>query len=105
MRRAGKIGICLFLLSACFLLPAQGGSTGPKEKSFREEMKSDRQVRKERREKKKLEKEERKAIEKHHKRIQTKAVRKRMKASRRKSKRYNDNKREFFLVRWYKKVF
>lgn len=39
-----------------------------------------------------------------HKSNQTKAVRKRMKKNKKRAKRYNDNKKSFFLVRWYKKV-
>jgi hypothetical protein len=35
--------------------------------------------------------------------IQTKAVQKRMKESKRKAKRHNENKREFFLKRWFTK--
>jgi ABC-type transport system involved in cytochrome bd biosynthesis fused ATPase/permease subunit len=35
--------------------------------------------------------------------IQTKKVRKRMKKNKKKSKRINDNRREFFLTRWFRK--
>lgn len=35
--------------------------------------------------------------------MQTKAVQKRMKKARKKAKRYNDNKKEFFLTRWFRK--
>ena len=35
--------------------------------------------------------------------IQTKEVQKRMKKSKKKSKRLNDNKKEFFLTRWFRK--
>tara|TARA_R110002049_G_scaffold163790_2_gene329772 strand:+ start:1952 stop:2251 length:300 start_codon:yes stop_codon:yes gene_type:complete len=34
---------------------------------------------------------------------QTKEVRKRMKRSKKKSKRINDNRKEFFLTRWFRK--
>lgn len=87
-----------------FVLPAysQQPKSGPKEKTFKQELKTNKQLRKEARAKRKLERAERKAIKKHHKRIQTKAVRKRMKSSRKNSSRYNDNKKEFFLTRWYK---
>lgn len=105
MKAQGRITLLLLILLTHQVF-AQGSSsgTGPKEKRFSEELKSNRQIRREAREKRKLEKEEQKAIRKHHKRIQTKAVQKRMKASRRKSKRYNDNKPEFFLKRWYRKI-
>lgn len=43
----------------------------------------------------------RKAIKKHMK-IQQKSVRKKMKKSYGRSGRVNDNRREFFLVRWFK---
>lgn len=76
--------------------------SGPKEKTFKQELKSNRQLHREARAKRKLEKAERKAVKKHHKRIQTKAVRKRMNSSIKKTNRYNNNKREFFLTRWYK---
>ncbi len=79
--------------------------SGPPEKSFKQELKSNKRIRQERREKRKLEKAEAKAIKKHHKRIQSKSVLKRMKSSKKASKRYNDNKREFFLKRWFKKLF
>ena len=48
-------------------------------------------------EKEKLEK---KIIKKYQK-IQTKEVRKRMKQSKRKANRVNENRREFFLIRWF----
>jgi hypothetical protein len=35
--------------------------------------------------------------------LQTKAVQKRIKRTRKKSKKYNDNKNEFFLKRWFRK--
>ncbi len=35
--------------------------------------------------------------------IQTRKVRKRMKKNKKKSKRINDNRREFFLTRWFRK--
>lgn len=105
MKSPGKI-IFPALLLFNFIISAQTppGGTGPREKSFKEELKTNKQIRREQREKRKLEKAEQKAIRKHHKRIQTKAVQKRMKASRKKSKRYNDNKREFFILRWIKKL-
>jgi hypothetical protein len=50
-----------------------------------------------------MEKEERRFVEKHHKRIQSKEVRKRMKSSRRTAMRNHDNKREFFVKRWFQR--
>lgn len=42
-----------------------------------------------------------KKIIKKYQKIQTKKVRKRMKKSNRKANRVNENKREFFLIRWF----
>jgi hypothetical protein len=98
--------LAVFFFILCFgFFPLQAQEkSGPKEKTFKQELKSNRQVRKEAREKRKLERAERKAIKKHHKRIQTKAVRKRMKQSRKLAVRNHDHKREFFVVRWFKKL-
>jgi hypothetical protein len=60
--------------------------------------------------KKRGEKAHEKGIEKH-KKIQTKETRKRMKQSQKKSNRVNNNRKEFFLKRWFsanyseKKIF
>lgn len=43
-----------------------------------------------------------KAIKGHHKRIQTKETRKRMKNERKKSDKMRANKKEFFIIRWFK---
>ena len=43
-----------------------------------------------------------KKIIKKYQKIQTKEVRKRMKKSKRKANRINENKREFFLTRWFR---
>jgi uncharacterized protein YlxW (UPF0749 family) len=85
------------------LVAAQNKGTGPSEKSMKDDLRVRKQIKKERKEKRKLEKAERKAIEKHHKRIQTKDVQKRMKKSRKTSYRNNENKREFFMKRWFTK--
>lgn len=45
--------------------------------------------------------EDKKKIREHHKRIQTKATRKKMRRDARKARRVNENKREFFLKRWF----
>lgn len=94
--------ILLFVFGSVFIAFGQEKS-GPKEKTFKQELKSNKQIRKEKREKKWMERQERKKVKKHHKRIQTKKVRKRMKESRKTAVRYNENKREFFLKRWLKK--
>jgi hypothetical protein len=81
---------------------AQEKGTGPREKSFKQELKTNKQVRKEAREKRRMERAEKKAIKKYHKRLQTKQVRKRMKSSKRAGYLHNNNKKEFFLKRWFK---
>ena len=56
--------------------------------------------------KEKQKKEAAKGIEKgkqRHEKLQAKNTKKMMKASKRKSKRWNENKREFFLKRWFTK--
>lgn len=40
---------------------------------------------------------------KRHYEMQTKEVQKRIKKTQKRSKRYNDNKREFFVKRWFRK--
>lgn len=81
----------------------KGAGTGPPAKSLKSERKLRKEERREAREKRKQEKAERKAVKAYHKRLQTKKVRKRMKQSKRKAKLNNENKREFFLKRWFSK--
>jgi hypothetical protein len=100
MKRIFFLLVVLFLFNISY---SQNKSTGPPEKTVRQELRKKKQARKESRAKRKLEKAERKAVKKHHKRIQTKAVRKRMKSSKKTSVRVNENKKEFFLKRWFTK--
>ncbi|MBK9283068.1 MAG: hypothetical protein IPM51_01975 [Sphingobacteriaceae bacterium] len=93
----------LILTSPKFIAQDKKDGTGPAEKSFKSERKLRKADRKEAKEKRRKEKAEQKAIKKHHKRIQTKKVRKRMKKSKKTAIRNNENKREFFLKRWFKK--
>ena len=102
MRAARNIITLLFLLSNCLAFSQEKG-TGPKEKSFKTELKSNKQFRFEQKEKRRKERAEKKAIKKYHKRLQTKKVRKRMKASKQKSLRINDNRRESFFSRMGRK--
>ncbi len=53
-------------------------------------------------EQRKIEMEEKKAIKEHHKRIQTKETRKRMRKEKHMGDKMRANKKEFFLVRWFK---
>ena len=54
-------------------------------------------------EQRRLERENKAKIKEHDKRIQTKKTRKQMRETRRKANLVNGNKREFFLIRWFKK--
>lgn len=58
---------------------------------------------KDKQEKKKQNEKEMEAIKKAHFEMQTKDVQKRMKKNKRKSKRVNENKKQFFLKRWFSK--
>jgi hypothetical protein len=98
-----RLVICFTILALWLPAAAQNKGVGPKEPSAKEELRIRKQRRKESREKRKLEKEERKKIKEHHKRIQTKNVQKRMKKSRKAAMRSNENRREFFLKRWFTK--
>lgn len=46
---------------------------------------------------------DKKAVKEYHKRLQTKQTLKRMKREKKKSDRLRANKREFFLVRWFRR--
>ncbi len=52
--------------------------------------------------KRKEERADKKSVSDHEKALQTKATRKRMHKDQRKANRINANKREFFIVRWFK---
>jgi hypothetical protein len=95
----------ILILCTClcfFITPAQNNG-GSKEKSLKSERKVRRELRAEAKEKRRKERAEKKAIKEYHKRLQTKKVRKRMKTSRKTAIRNHDNKREFFVKRWFKK--
>jgi hypothetical protein len=98
-----KLFVLILLLIFSSAYEAQNKGTGPGEPSAREEIRIRKQRKHEAREKRKLEKAERKKVKAHHKRIQTKTVQKRMKKSKKTAIRNNDNKREFFMKRWFRK--
>lgn len=103
-RRKHKLALFISLFAfAALPLTSQSGGAGPKEKSIKSERKIRKELRREAIEKRRKERAERKAIKQYHKRLQTKYVRRRMKNSRKSANRYNQNKREFFVVRWFKK--
>lgn len=83
------------------LAQTETSGAGPKKPSIASERKKRKAIRKEAQEQRRKERAERKAIKAYHKRLQTKTVRKRMKRNRAKAQRINDNKREFFLKRWF----
>ena len=97
----------LIYLVLILLIPlsnlAQEKGTGPKEKSIQSQRKLNKQLRKEAREQRRKERAERKAIKAYHKRLQTKKVRKRMKKSKRTATLHNENRREPFYKRLFKK--
>ena len=99
---AKKIITLLLFIAFNFSIYSQEKGTGPREKSIKMELKSNRKMRFEKRELRRKERAERKAIKAHHKKLQTKKVRKRMKQSRKAAMRHNDNRREFFITRWFK---
>ena len=101
--RSKPIVFTLVLMLAFFLAGAQEKNTGPKEKSLKSQSKIRKELRFAASEKRRKERAEKKAIKRYHKHLQTKTVRKRMKASRKTAVRYNENKREFFIKRWFKK--
>lgn len=92
-----------FLCFCCISTAIPQDKAPPNKKAEASKREIRKQEKKEYKERKQREKEERKLIKAHHKRIQTKKVRKRMKKSLAKATRYNENRREFFLVRWLKK--
>lgn len=53
-------------------------------------------------EQRKIEKEQKKAVKEYHKGLQDKSTLKRMRKEKRKAEKLRQNKREFFLVRWFK---
>jgi hypothetical protein len=53
-------------------------------------------------EQRKLEIEQKKAVKEHDKRLQTKKTRKEMRKEKRKGEKLRANKKEFFLIRWFK---
>ena len=98
-----KLIYLVIIFNHSFQTLAQEKGTGPKEKSIQSQRKINKQLRKEAREKKRIERAERKAIKAYHKRLQTKKVRKRMKSSRHTATLHNENRREPFYKRLFKK--
>ncbi len=98
-----KLTYLLVILLIPLSTLAQEKGTGPKEKTFQSQRKLNKQLRKEAREQRRKERAERKAIKAYHKRLQTKKVRKRMKSSKHTATLHNENRREPFYKRLFKK--
>lgn len=92
--------LILILPIALFAQDNSGNSEQQKTPTSRAQRKLAKQKWKEERAKKR---DDRKMVKQHHKRLQTKTVQKRMKKNKKKSERVNDNRREFFLKRWFKR--
>ena len=92
----------LFFLFICFLPLVSLSQEAPKDKApatSRAQRKAAKQKWKEQR---KIDMQQKKAVKQHHKRIQTKKTRKEMRKERKKGDKLRANKREFFLIRWFK---
>jgi hypothetical protein len=92
------------LLLSLFFLPIIGISQeAPPPNKAPASSKAQRKAAKQKwKEQRQIEREQKKAIKEHHKRLQTKSTLKRMNKNRMKGERMRDNKREFFLIRWFK---
>jgi len=95
--------ISLLILMAFFQPTMSSQETGPPKQTFRSKMKQRKADRKQWREDRRNQRAEKKAIRAHHKRIQTKAVRKRMKSKKKVALRNQNNEREPFFQRLFKK--
>ena len=92
----------LFFLLIC-ILPAAAYSQSPvKEKAPATTKAQKRAAKHKWKEQRKLDSEQKKAIKEHDKALQTKKTRKRMRKEKRKGEKMRQNKRDFFLVRWFK---
>jgi hypothetical protein len=94
----------LILLFICFLPLTMLAQEQAKEKdkapaTSRAQRKAAKKKWKEHR---KIEMDQKKAVKQHHKRIQSKDTRKRMKKEKKRSDKLRSNKREFFLIRWFR---
>lgn len=95
---SGKI----LLLFICLLPLSAISQEAPKDKAPATSRVQRKAAKKKWKEQRKMEMEQKKAVKQHHKRIQTKETRKRMRKEKKKSDKMRANKREFFLVRWFK---
>lgn len=90
---------CLFLFSVPAISLAQDKASSEKSTpTSKAQRKADKKKWKDDRLK---EHQDKKMVKNYHKALQTKKVQKRMKKNKKKAERINDNKREFFLKRWF----
>ncbi|MCW3103645.1 MAG: hypothetical protein JWO09_2085 [Bacteroidetes bacterium] len=94
----------LILIFICLLPLGLAAQEAPaKEKAPATSRVQKKAAKKKWKEQRKMEMDQKKAVKQHHKRIQTKETRKRMKQEKRRSDKLRANKREFFLVRWFRR--
>jgi hypothetical protein len=95
---------CLFVLFLAAPVHIIAQEAPPKASAKPEGSRAKRKAeRKKWKEQRKRDHAEAKAIKKHHKRIQTKETRATMRKNKRKANRVNQNKKEFFIKRWFSK--
>ena len=102
-----KLGLLNRLLKLIFVfvlfglpLTINAQNKPPKQQSLKKRMKD---LEKKEKEKDKEDEDVAEYLREKHLENQTKKVRKRMKKSRKKAKRNNNNRKEFFLIRWFRK--
>ena len=92
----------VFFLFICLMPFVVFAQEAPKDKApatSRAQRKAAKQKWKEQR---KMDMEHKKMVKQHHKRLQTKETRRGMKREKKKGEKLRANKREFFLIRWFK---
>jgi Ni/Co efflux regulator RcnB len=94
--------LVLSLVLLPLLAAAQQAAAPPSGKTPASSRAQHKEAKRKWKEQRKLERDNRKAIEEHHKRLQTKNTLKRMKKNHNKGERMRENRKEFFLVRWFK---
>lgn len=94
----------IFLLICLMPLAVSAQEAPAKDKAPATSRAQKKKAKKKWKEQRRVEKAEKKAIKAHHKRLQTKDTRKRMKQERKKGEKMRANKKEFFIVRWFKSI-
>lgn len=100
-----KFSSKIILLLICLLpLASFTQEAAPKDKAPATSKAHKKAAKQKWKEQRKLEKDQKKAVKQHHKRIQTKETRKNMHKEKRKGEKMRANKKEFFLIRWFKNI-